>query len=106
MMQTEHYRIRLMFEWGGGCLWCDNNAARAAFDVGPIEDRLPLSHQTRRRLATLSEWHDQALNWDYPPDPGPWTSEEYAHFEQAAQAILVEIRSELGSSFEVIYTPL
>ncbi len=105
-MQSAQYRIRLMFEWGGGCLWCDNNAARAAFDVGPIEDRLPLSQQTRQQLEALSEWHDHALNWDYPPDPGPWTPEEYARFKQAAQAILAVIRSELGASFEVIYTPL
>jgi hypothetical protein len=106
MMQIEQYRIRLMFEWGGGCLWCDNDAALAAFGVGSIEDRLPLSEQTRQRLDVLSEWHDQALNWKYPPDPGPWTPEEYAQFEEAAQVILGVIRAELGNAFEVIYTPL
>jgi hypothetical protein len=105
-MQTEPYRLRLMFEWGGGCLWCDNDAARAAFDVGPIEDRLPLSQQTRHRLDALSEWHDKALNWEYPPDSGPWTSEEYAQFDQAAKAILAVIQAELGASFEVPYSPL
>ena len=105
-MQAEQYRIRLMFEWGGDCLWCDNDAARAEFDVGSIKDRLPLTRQTRQRLDALSEWHDHALNWDNPPDPGSWTAEEYARFEQAAQAILAVIRSELGASFEVIYMPL
>lgn len=35
--------VRLMFEWGGGCLWGGNDAARATFDVGPIEERLPAS---------------------------------------------------------------
>jgi hypothetical protein len=95
-----------MFEWGGGCLWCGNDAARAQFDVGAIEDRLPLSSQTRRRLDELSEWHDQSLNWAYPPDPGPWTAEEYMRFEQAAQELLVVIQSELGPTFEVVYTSL
>jgi hypothetical protein len=95
-----------MFEWGGGCLWCGNDAARAQFDVGPIEDRLPLSSQTRRRLHELSEWHDQSLNWAYPPDPGPWTAEEYARFEQAVQELLVVIQSELGPTFQVVYTSL
>lgn len=28
------YHLRLMFEWGGGCLWSGNDAARDAFDVG------------------------------------------------------------------------
>jgi hypothetical protein len=78
------YVVRLMLEWGGGCLWCGNDAARDRFDVGPIEDRLPLSAETRRRLAALSAWHDTALNWDYPPDPGPWTAEASERFERAA----------------------
>jgi hypothetical protein len=100
------YRIRLMFEWGGGCLWCNNDAARARFDVGPIEDQLPLSAQTRQRLDELREWHDQSLNWAYPPDPGPWTPKEYADFEQAAQELRAAIQAELGSAFEVVYVPL
>jgi hypothetical protein len=56
------FLVRLMFEWGGGCLWCGNDAARERFDVGPIEERLRLTLQTRRRLHELSTWHDCALN--------------------------------------------
>jgi hypothetical protein len=95
-----------MYEWGGGCLWCGNDAARESFGVGNIEDKLPLSTQTRRRLQELSAWHDQSLNWDYPPDPGPWTAEEYERFDEAAREILEQIRSELGSEFEVVYEQL
>jgi hypothetical protein len=65
------YAIRLMFEWGGGCLWCGNDAAREAFDVGPIDDRLPLSPETRRRLDEISAWHDTSLDRDDPAGPGP-----------------------------------
>lgn len=97
------YTVRLMFEWGGGSLWCGNDAARDAFGVGNIEDELPLSAETRRRLEELSVWHDTALNWDYPPDPGPWTPEEEARFDRAAQEILQTLRAELGSDFEVVY---
>jgi len=100
------YRIRLMFEWGGGCLWCGNDAARKRFDVGPIEGLLALSAETHRRLVELSAWHDESLNWEYPPDPGPWTEEEYERFDAAARATLDRIRSELGTEFEVIYEPL
>jgi hypothetical protein len=53
-VMTTLYQIRLMFEWGGGCLWCGNQAAREQFDVGPIESRLPLSPDTRQRLQELS----------------------------------------------------
>lgn len=98
--------IRLMFEWGGGCLWCGNRTALEAFGVGPLEDRLRLSLPVRRRLEELSAWHDTSLNRDYPPDPGPWPPEEYQRFERAACGILEIIRSELGSDFEVVYERL
>jgi hypothetical protein len=102
----KRFVVRLMFEWGGGCLWCGNDAARAAFDVGPIEDVLPLSPTTRRRLSELSTWHDGSLNWDYPPDPGPWSPAESEQFERAATEALAVVQSELGPEFEVVYVPL
>lgn len=63
----KRFVVRLMFEWGGGCLWCGNDAALAAFDIGPIEDQLPLSPAIRNRLTELSKWHDKALDWDSRP---------------------------------------
>jgi hypothetical protein len=98
--------VRLMFEWGGGCLWGGNDSARARFDVGPIEDRLPLTPHTRRRLRELSAWHDGALNWDSPPDPSPWSAAERERFEQAAGEVLSALQAELGSEFEVVYEAL
>src|SRR5262245_27353637 len=100
------YNIRLMFEWGGGCLWCGNDAARNAFDVGPIEDRLQLSDVICRRLVEMTAWHDGSLNWDYPPDPGPWNPEEYDRFDKAANEVLDAVRRELGPDFEVVYERL
>lgn len=99
------YRIRLMFEWGGGSLWCGNEAASKKFDVGPVEDKLLLSNTVLERLNALSQWHDTALNWEYPPDPGPWSPDEYAKFEAEALAFLSELQAELGPDFEVVYEP-
>jgi hypothetical protein len=95
-----------MFEWGGGTLWPDNDAARDLLDVGACEDRLPLSEATRARLEALSEWHDTALNQDYPPDPGPWSEEEQAWFDEAALEALEAVRTELGPEYEVAYVSL
>ena len=92
-----------MFEWGGGCLWCGDDAARQQFDVGPIEARLPLSRPTRRKLEQLSAWHDQSLNREYPPDPGPWSPDESASFDSAAEEILGIIQQELGPDFQIVY---
>lgn len=103
---AERFRIRLMFEWGGGALWCGNEAALARFSVGSIEDNLPLSATTRVRLAEMTCWHDRALNWDYPSDPGPWQEDEYIEFDDAAHTMLAVIQEELGSEFEVVYERL
>jgi hypothetical protein len=100
------YVLRLMFEWGGGCLWCGNTTASARFGVGPIENQLPLSPETLKRLEELSIWHDESLNKDYPPDPGPWTPDEFERFESAARSILERIQRELGPDYEVRYKSL
>jgi len=97
------YALRLMFEWGGGCLWCGNDTARDRFGVGPVEDCLPLGPDTRRRLEQLSRWHDGALDWKYPPDPSPWLPDEWERFGRAATDLLAVIRAELGSDFDVTY---
>ena len=100
------YRVRLMFEWGGGCVWCGNEAALSEFDVGSIECKLPLSESLLARLGELSKWHDGALDWDYPPDPSPWSTEERSRFESEATTAFESLKVELGDQFEVVYEPL
>jgi hypothetical protein len=105
-MTQEKYKIALMFEWGGGCLWGKNTATFDRFDVGPIEEKLQLTDEIIEELHRLTEWHDTALNWEYPPDPGPWEKKEYEAFERAALEILQKIKTQLGSEFDVYYDPL
>jgi hypothetical protein len=101
--QPARYHLKLMFEWRGGSLWAGNDAALDAFDVGEIEDKLPLSDETRQRLEELSVWHDTALDWDDPGGPSPWTPEEYERFVHAAREVLERVRTELGPEFSVEY---
>lgn len=95
-----------MFEWGGGVLWADNAASRDRFEVGPIEDQLPLSPELRQQLESLSVWHDTALDWDNPSGPSPWTPEERSQFEIAAQTALQSLAVELGAAYAIRYQPL
>ncbi len=60
------YEIRLMFEWGGSCLWGMNDAAKAEYGYSEIEKKLPLSNEVKNKLASLSKWHDTALDWNSP----------------------------------------
>ncbi|OED49092.1 hypothetical protein AB838_08370 [Rhodobacteraceae bacterium (ex Bugula neritina AB1)] len=95
-----------MFEWGGGCLWCLNDAAFKRFDVGPVEESVGLTPQIKERLQQLTEWHDTALNWEYPPDPGSWTKEQYDEFDIAALDVLNKVRLSLGPKYRVFYDQL
>ena len=96
------YRIRYWFDWGGGCFWGVNDAARAQFGYAIDPEQLPLSERTIKRANELIEWHYQALNWAYPPDPGPWRQEECDRFNQAAQELFNVVSQQLGEQFEVI----
>jgi hypothetical protein len=100
------YRLKLLFEWGGGALWPLDDATRERFGSGPLDDVLPLSPECRENLETLGAWHDQSLDWSYPPDPSPWTEAESERFEAAVLPLLDELRRELGAGFEVMYEKL
>ncbi|SDB35888.1 hypothetical protein SAMN03159290_02623 [Pseudomonas sp. NFACC13-1] len=54
----------------------------------------------------MTRWHDTDLNWDYPPDPGPWEAAEYTEFDDAAEALIAAIQKELGAGFGVVYEML
>jgi hypothetical protein len=98
---SEIQQIRFFCEWGGGALWPGGPAADR-FAAGPLDDQLPLSPETRRRLEALCDWHDTSLNWEYPPDPGPWRQAECDRFNAAAAALLERLRAELGPLYAVI----
>jgi hypothetical protein len=100
------YSIKLMFEWGGGCLWYDNDEAREEFDVGDIENKLPLSDEIRSKLLELSSWHDNALDWDNPGGQGLWSDDEEKRFSIATNYLLEKIRKELGPEFKVTYVEI
>jgi hypothetical protein len=100
------HALRLMFDWGGGCLWCADAATRAALGVGPVEDALPLTPALRDRLDALSARHDTALNWLSPADPGPWSAQDFAAFDLAARALLADLSVALGPGYRLTYQPL
>jgi hypothetical protein len=105
---AEHpkYVLRFFLEWGGGCLWPGNDMAYRELGLGPYDllepSPLTLSAATLERCRLMAAWHDTSLNWDYPPDPGPWRQPECERFNAAVAELLADIRQELGPEFEVI----
>ena len=97
--------LRLMFEWRGGTLWADDEATFERFDVGAIEDMLGLPSDLLERLEALSLWHDTALDWDDPGGPSPWTADEGARFDAAAEAMRADLERAFGPGTRVRYVP-
>ena len=100
------YEIRLMFEWGGSCLWGVNEAAKAIYGYAEIECLLLLRNETKAKLGELSEIHDEALNWNDPAGPSPLSRGDFEQFESKAHSILQDVRRELRDTCLVEYSPI
>jgi hypothetical protein len=42
------------------------------------------------------------LDWDYPPNPSPWTQKQKQDFKKRANLAYRKLTTELGSDYEVI----
>ncbi|WP_410674826.1 hypothetical protein [Amycolatopsis sp. cmx-4-68] len=86
--------MRFFFDAGSGTvLWGE---------MGPADlDELPISAGLRASLDRLAEEYDGSLNWDYPPDPGPWREARCERFNAEVRAVLARLRAELGPGWEV-----
>jgi hypothetical protein len=96
------YRLKYWFEWGGGCLWAADRATGEDFGYCCDLAALGLSADLRRRIGEMEKWHDTALNWIHPPDPGPWRREECDRWNRAAAELYRSISLELGDRFQIL----
>ncbi|GLP68034.1 MULTISPECIES: hypothetical protein [unclassified Streptomyces] len=94
-----HY-LRFFFEAGVDTpLWPEDTASPYGC---PCElARLPIKPETRAELARLSEWYQSSIDWDYPPNPSPWSEEELQRFKEQAGSALEVLRRELGAGWVV-----
>ncbi|WP_144118393.1 hypothetical protein [Catellatospora sichuanensis] len=100
-MGTVH-RAQIFFDAGsGGVLWMSGQAAWGAWGHPVDLGRLPISEALRRELADLAARYDTSVNWDYPPDPGPWREDECARFNQEVQQAVSRLRGELGPDWQI-----
>ena len=91
-----------MFDWGSGiCLWSVNDAARERYDYPIDHSELPLSDELKKELDSLIKKHDEALDWNYPPDPLLWTQQEQDAFIERAKQAYHRIVKELGEDYAV-----
>jgi hypothetical protein len=64
--------------------------------------RLPVSPALRDELEGLVDIYDTSLNWDYPPDPGPWDEQTCREFNAAVRIAMAKLREELGPRWRIL----
>ncbi|GAA4031044.1 hypothetical protein GCM10022247_65180 [Allokutzneria multivorans] len=92
---------RAFFDAGSGALlWC---SCEGWDDWGqPVDlELLPISQALRDELDRLISRYDTSLNWDYPPDPGPWREAECLEFNEAVRSAITQLRAELGPTWQI-----
>lgn len=93
------YAMTFWFEHGGECFWAQNETTVAKYDYCVDYVLLPLADELKARLAAMEEEYYTYLDWDYPPDPSPWTAAHKADFIKRAAAIFTEIQTQLGLDY-------
>lgn len=86
-------RLRFFFDWGSGsALWPEAGSP----EVGPLDEVVPLSPDTRRALQELAAWWDTDLDWSDPAGPGLWSAWDRERFHREASLVLEQVRREVG----------
>lgn len=104
MMTDSKIRIRVFFDAGSGiCFWAGNDTARAlhqGYSILPNE--LPIPVELQSLIESLIERYDASMDWDYPPDPTPWTEAECHDFNKSAQDMIAQLTAELSVDYEIV----
>ncbi len=98
----EIFKLRYIFDPGSGvCPWSENDLARERFgyavDLDSLEHALSLKTQAEELIVRF----DTSLDWNYPPNPSPWSDVERIQFEADAARLLQSPQECLGTSFEI-----
>lgn len=102
------YTFKYWFEWGCcedfcPCLWSADDITRNKYDYSVDLYELPVSEDLIEFLCKLGIEHDNALDWEYPPNPLLWTEEEEKNFYIKAEEGYKRLCQELGEDYQIIY---
>jgi hypothetical protein len=95
------FRILYWFEYGGPCMWAMDDVTKEKYGYPIHADSLPLSKEVIKEIISLEKEYQSSLDWDYPPDPSPWTEEQKLDFLLRAQKLYYVMQRELGPDFEI-----
>ncbi|SFC97177.1 hypothetical protein [Clostridium uliginosum] len=85
------YVLRYCFELGGTCLWSVNDNAKNKFDYPIDNDELPVSKNIVDELYALEEEYHGYIDWNYPPNPSPWTTKQKLDLKKRANMVYLKL---------------
>jgi hypothetical protein len=92
---------RFFFDAGSGTLLWAAPADQPEWGYAIDLDRLPVGPRLRAELWELVARYDTSLNWEYPPDPGPWQQADHERFAADVRRALARLRAELGPAWHI-----
>jgi len=66
-------------------------------------DSLDLSENLKQTIVELGEEYQSSLDWNYPPDPSPWSQEHKDDFLKRTKIVYKKLCDELGDKFKINY---
>lgn len=95
------YKLRFFFEFGGYCLWADDERTTKKFGYAIPCDALPISKELIQELTYLEKEFQTSLDWEYPPNPSPWSEEQRQIFEKRTKKAYEKLVIELRECFDI-----
>lgn len=102
------YRFKYWFEWGCSetfcpCLWSCDTFTKEKFGYNVDINLLPVSKELKDFIFKLGLKHDEALDWEYPPNSLLWTKEEESQWYKDVHKAYDRLLEELGNDYEIEY---
>jgi len=104
--KKQKYKLRFFADWGGDVLWTDSDDAFTTekYGFGLIDPKdLNVSPELCKELHTLGTEYQSALDWAYPPDPSPWTEEQFKDFFARLRIAYRKLCDELKDDYDIAY---
>ena len=105
-MKMQKYKLRFFVDWGGGPLWSDasDTFTFERFNGSLVDlEELNVSKGLCEELDSLQEEWQGALNWEYPPDPSPWSEEQFKDFYARLKVAYQRLCEELKDTCDIAY---
>ena len=112
---NERIQIRFFIEYGAGCLWSGNEAARNKFGVGCLnatiyalngkvaqEPAIKLPADIELKNDELIELYQQSFNHENPGGESLWNESQWTSFLMETESLFHQVAEFLGPEIELI----